>query len=375
MIMVFLCFFTIDLEVNLQEVLVKEFESDWWPVPSFSPDGKWVIFNGQLKSYESEDKIWGVNINNKKTKQIMSYSFLSMTAPYYSFDGTEIAFHGGKDDKYRIYRYNFLTEDGTVYSFFKDDEFARFLKVSDSIVFQTGKKNRIEIWIADLKQKNKECLSCYINSNASFFHPFPDHKGKYIAFIMKKKDKYSIVLFDVKKKKARILYTTDVPLYYPNFSPDDKFLVFERNGEIYVINILTKEILPLVTKSSALFAFPVWSPKGNAIACVEKTTKNEKKYYTLWIFYLKGKDIPRAKTISMVKIPLNTLYPVFTPIKIEKIKDTKNNYSYIEGPNVSLTEYEKLINQKKEGISGGWVFFLLGIAIGVITGILRIIRS
>jgi len=109
--------------------------------------------------------------------------------------------------------------------------------------------------------------------------------GEYIAYV--KEGEYEIWLFELATEE--IEYLTDGSL--PDWSPDGKEIVYVKGGNIYKINVETKEIKQLTTWGSCFF--PDWSPDGARIA-FDTSHDDPKGANVIWLMDTNGtnyKDI------------------------------------------------------------------------------------
>lgn len=120
------------------------------------------------------------------------------------------------------------------------------------------------VWKLDVENNSLEHL---VDAGSSSWSP----DGKLIAsFFFERPNKRSLRLIDVNTKNVTSIYeTTEMKYDFGlSWSPDGQNLVFalgvDNPGNLYTINVLTKEVLQLTedVKSSG----PAWSPVGNIIA-------------------------------------------------------------------------------------------------------------
>lgn len=104
--------------------------------------------------------------------------------------------------------------------------------------------------------------------NAKTIDTEPDwsHEGKYIAYVHFAQDsiekEYGVVQIRILNVDSlQSIFLTNG--YTPRWSPDDKFIVYEMNGNIYKINVETKDIYQLTDWGNCFF--PSWSPDGEKI--------------------------------------------------------------------------------------------------------------
>lgn len=67
----------------------------------------------------------------------------------------------------------------------------------------------------------------------------------------------------------------------PSWSPDGKDILFIRNDDIYVLNLGTQKVAPLLISKDLMESTPEWSPNGQYIAYVGKENNRDGKLYVM----------------------------------------------------------------------------------------------
>jgi Tol biopolymer transport system component len=127
-------------------------------------------------------------------------------------------------------------------------------------------------------------------SNVKTIDTEPDwsHNGKYIAYVHFAQDSVEeeygsvqIRVLNIDSTKSNFLTNG----YTPRWSPDDKFIAYETNGNIYKINVETKVIYQLTSWGNCFF--PSWSPDGQKIA-FDSNQYDPKGANAIWIMNADG---------------------------------------------------------------------------------------
>jgi Tol biopolymer transport system component len=241
--------YLLDTVTGEEKLLVEDFRKP--KHPSFSPDGKKVLFT----CWQTPDSCSGVYEIDIKTLEIKTLvrEFFENTFPSYSPDGSKI-----------------------VFSSWRDSYFTYGSAMGKSVICVKDLYSMEEIQITSGK---------YIDS-----FPVFSNDSQYIAYLSKRRDTNGdgvinsldndvICLYDLNKKKEFVIRSDEFYNKYLNFSSDNKSIVFLTCGHkkdvgsknffefkgIYKCNLKGKNFSQIVSEKYYGCASPSTSPKNNEV--------------------------------------------------------------------------------------------------------------
>jgi Tol biopolymer transport system component len=126
--------------------------------------------------------------------------------------------------------------------------------------------------------------------------PIWSKDGSLIVYYCYDPDRLSLWVMDQDGSNAR--FVTELPdLMQLNWSPDNQHLTYHASqpdgseNDIYVLDILSGEIVNLTEDSSVWDAFPAWSPDGKLITFVSDRAESGKSLDDVWVMNADGSGL------------------------------------------------------------------------------------
>jgi len=199
---------------------------------SFSPDGRWLAFVGEKNE---QDYLFLYDLKRKKLKKIdlltlgkeVITSLETISQPSFSPDGKNIVFVGMKGGINDLYLYELKKKKLVQLNADSNDDRAPLFSPAES----AGK------WIVFSQEKNKQYDLCLLNLETKEIHPLtnlpgdeimpsfsPD--GKKVIFVADPEGIYDLYLIDLETKEIEQLTKITGGIFTPQFSPDGKEILF-----------------------------------------------------------------------------------------------------------------------------------------------------
>ena len=265
-------------------VVSPAFDAD----PSFSPDGKTIVF---VSDRDGNTDIYRQDIDGSNIRRLTNHPAHD-EFPTFSPDGTQIVFNSNREEEnFDVYIMNAHGGGVRKLTNWKSDE-----------------EIRQNCWSADgteiLFVSHNEGKGNIYKMNAEAFHPTqviadpesqltapaysPD--GKKLLYVAETGDKSAeLHLLDLETKNDRVVLKSEVADMAPKFSPDGGSVVFHHringNAEICVINLETGELRNL-TNNPARDIQAAWSPDGSRIVF----SSNREGNYDIFSLYVVNAD-------------------------------------------------------------------------------------
>jgi tricorn protease len=225
----------------------------------FSPDGRWIAFTGQ---YDGDEQVYVMPSTGGEPKQLTFYPSRGPLAPRWGFDNQvlgwtkdgRIFYRGGRDSWSlpiaRLYSVSpaggpsetlpmpeagsgSFSADGSkmVYS-------PRFRDFRPEKRYSGGQANKLYIY--DLRTNDSQLIS-----DTPFASRDAMWVGGAIFYNTDKDGKFNLWSYDpVSKKTAQITKNRDWDVRWPS-SDDESKIVYERNGELEILDIGSKKASPI----------------------------------------------------------------------------------------------------------------------------------
>ncbi len=199
---------------------------------SFSPDSRWLAF---IAEKNERDYLFLYDWKRKKLKKIdllqlgksetpLERWFDTISQPSFSPDGKKIVFVGMKGGINDLYLYELeekkitqLTADPN------DDRAPSFSPDSRWILFSQEKDREYNLSLLDLETKE---ISFLTNMSGDEIMPSFSPDGKKVIFIADPEGVYDLHLLDLETREIRELTKTTGGIFTPQFSPDGKEILF-----------------------------------------------------------------------------------------------------------------------------------------------------
>jgi len=349
--------------------------------PKFSPDGKWIAFTG---NYFGGSNVFIIPVDGGQPKQLTyhpsgdivrgwtpdsKYVIFSSSRTTHSWSYVElfkVSIDGRYPEKLPVDRGDnpSLSPDGTKMAFSRHPSYYWWWKRYKGTFNQ-------DIWIYDFEEKTFQQITKYEGNDS-----WPMWgKDNNIYFVSDRNGIANIFAYMLLEDK-QITKHTDDGVQWPSMSPDGKFIVYENNGRLYLLDTVkrsTKEVVVYapsddhfdlvefadpkkhiwssdispsgkrvvfnargevftapaetgdirnLTKSArAREQYPVWSPNGKHIAYISDVTGEQEVY----IVDQKGKEEPVQLTDNgKFKFGLK-----WSPDSKKLLYHTNNNYLYM----------------------------------------------
>ncbi|MEP0266308.1 DUF5050 domain-containing protein [Dokdonia sp.] len=209
--------------------------------PAWSPDGKHIAFY----AYHDGKKTWSIHTMNSDgtNKKRLTYAKNKWdSTPSWSADGKKILFAREYKNSEEIWEYEIwiMNSDGSEEMQIKSLVGGNpFFTPDGRIVFSAEFKNKeSDIHIADVDGQN---IIQVTNNDANEWHPKVSPDGQQIAFSSDKSGNREIYVMNIDGSNQKRL--TKIPSGGPSWSPDGSQIIFQTKGDkgdkksnVYIIN-------------------------------------------------------------------------------------------------------------------------------------------
>lgn len=238
---------------------------------AWSADGKRFVFQGNLDNPPNPNnpEIYIYTLETNKVAQITKNESFDGD-PSFSPDGKEIIFASDRDKNLEIYLMN---DDGSNARRLTDnpahDSFPKFTPDGTQVTFTSNRNSETtDVYLMNKDGKNVVRLTDWKSNEISRGGISPD--GTKLAFNSNHNGKYQIFVINVEPFAPKVVLTDDNNLQTPDYSPDGTQVVYsvglsDKTGELRILN-LNDGKSRLLLKTSRGNNYPRWSPDGNWIA-------------------------------------------------------------------------------------------------------------
>jgi Tol biopolymer transport system component/DNA-binding winged helix-turn-helix (wHTH) protein len=240
--------------------------------PSFSPDGKQVVFGS---GRDGMSDLYSIDLDGQNLRRLTSDPAIDAHAAY-SPDGTVILFTSVRENENSdVY---LIRADGTgspvkLTFFDKSNETAGpggWSPDGTKIAFFSDRDAKDDIYVVSAEAVRAKLIFSDSEGNIGAFSLSPD--GKKIAFSKKlQDDSGELRILDRETGQSALLRKTELPDTFPAWSPDGNKIVFSDriggNSEVFSIDPAGKNLENL-TNAPSRDVGPVWSPDGELIVFV-----------------------------------------------------------------------------------------------------------
>jgi Tol biopolymer transport system component len=286
-------------------------EDDFWYPASWSPDGRFLAF---VTLDEGPAEIYLLDMLENTTIDLTDTPVWD-SSPAWSPDGTKIAFHSSPNGNPDIYIMDI--NEGTSRNLTRHpsgDYDPTWSPNGKKIAFlSTREGGRNQLYVVDVDGSNMMRLTNF--DSPYIYQPVWSPDGSKIAFDYQEDVLEDADLYLVDADGNNLMNLTDndklegkVGSLF-SWSPDGSRIAFnmdlgEYNNEIFVVNIVSKEITRLTYYPGGDFQ-PVWSLDGSMIAFVSTRDANEKIFHSIYVIDSNGEGEPiQIFTIDWVIGPI-----------------------------------------------------------------------
>lgn len=215
--------------------------------PKFSPDGKWLAFSSDRSGNWD---VYVVAVEGGGPRRLTFHS-TSDSVITWTPDSKQVVFRSRRDRKYRssLYRVSLegelpeRLECGTAYNASFDGS-GRYIALNRHYPSYTRKayrgSNNADVWVFDSEEKKFSRLTDFDGHDGS-----PMIAGDEVYFVSDRDGAFNIWKMPLGGGEAKqVTIYKGEGVQYPSLSPDGRFIVYERDFELWRLNIETGKYAP-----------------------------------------------------------------------------------------------------------------------------------
>lgn len=252
---------------------------------SWSPMGDKICFTAKVKR---SDELFVINIDGTGLKQLTDDEVRD-AYPSWSPDGKKIIY--GKDIKKYDPRLYIINADGTGEKRLFDDDhsdsFGTFSPDGSKLAYMSKRDKHWQLFIYNIKDKSRKHI---LKSNANDFNPVWSHNGNKIVFESNRtgNNQDDIFILDlISGKLKQVTVTKDYNEVYPFFSPvNDKIMFLSVKDRVSYLFIINEDGSGRKIIANKVW-YASWSPDGKKIIYI--SYKNGLKQRSFEILNLENK--------------------------------------------------------------------------------------
>ncbi|MGQ0541600.1 MAG: winged helix-turn-helix domain-containing protein [Blastocatellia bacterium] len=254
--------------------------------PSFSPDGKQVVF---ASIRDGNGEIYSIDIDGGNLRRL-TFNPTIDAHPVFSPDGTQISFNSDRENENSdVY---FMNADGSnvtkLTNFDKSNEtlgLGGWSRDGTKIAFFSDRNGKDDIYVMSAEMVRAKLVLSEPEHDIGSFSYSPDQKK--IVYSKELEDKSGeLKIFDVEAQQMQLVRKTELPNVSADWSPGGDLIAFhdriDGNSEVCVVKPDGSDFLNL-TNDPASDAGASWSPDGRRIVFVahRNTPVNIPQLYTM----------------------------------------------------------------------------------------------